>query len=71
MNIKSDGSYLSTQRFNKKSNGEEFFISKLLLDTDDLVEVYSEEEPMFNRGDIVSIDISINLEKKTIYTSFV
>lgn len=70
MKINTSGSFLSAEKLKKKS-GEFFHLSKVLLDSDELVTVYSEELPDFERGEIAQITLNINLEKNSIFTSFV
>lgn len=71
LEILTQGNYLSTQKLNKKSNGEEFYLSKVLLQSDDLVTVFSNVDPGFSRDDFVDVKVTVNLESNRIFTSFV
>lgn len=63
------GNFLSFERL-KKKNGEPFFISKVLTDTDDVVKVFSNEEPSYSRSEEVLISVDVNLSTQQIYSKF-
>ena len=70
MKINTKGSFLSSQELKKKNSDEKFYLSKVLTDNDDLLTVFSNDYPVYERGEIVDVTIDINFERNSIYVSF-
>jgi hypothetical protein len=77
LNIRLNGEFKYSERLFKKSPNpktgehEEFFLSTVHLpEQAAYIKVYSAECPLFDSNDVVEINTSIDLDKKTAFFSF-
>lgn len=74
MLLDTTGVFLSSERKQKKAKPGEtadtYYLSKVLLESDESITVYSSQEPQFMRNDVVKLVVNVLLEQQKVYTSF-